>query len=455
MHDAALLLTVLIGMLFSIAYPFAGLLLWLWYAIMFPQDGAYGLTRTLPLNFLIAGVAAFSWLASRRERKLPAFSATFALVVIFLCWMTFNSFFATIPSWSWPYWDRVWKIYASGILAMILVTNAVRFQALMWIVVVSLSYWGVRGGIFTILGGGQFRVFGPDSSEIADNNNFALVIVSMLPLLYYLRQHSGSTIVRMVLLAGLGLDLLTVLGSYSRGAVVSLAVLAIAAWLRTRTKLIYPVAAAIVLIPAVYFMPPSFFERMNTISSYQEDGSFEGRVSAWHVAIDVAVQDFPFGAGFYAPQLPQIFHRFMPDVEPHAAHSIYFQVLGEHGFIGLGIYLLMIASAFLNLRSVIRKTTKLPELAWANDLARMMQLSMLAFCVGGALLSVAYYDLFTLNICLSAALQEYVRKALARTPGKAADARSAAVRRPLVPAMQLGAGGGGAPSAPPSSEAAI
>ena len=441
MRDLVLLLAALAGIVPAFAYPYAGLLAWIWYAIMVPQEGAYGFSRSLPLNFIIAATTALAWLISRNERKFPGFSATLVLVVVFLAWITFNSFFAPFPAWSWPYWDRTWKIYASGLLAMIITTNRVRFQALIWVAVLSLSYWGVRGGVFTLLTGGQFHVYGPPNSQIGDNNDLSLAIVSMLPLLYYLRLHTTSSLMRSAIAAALGFNLLTVLGSYSRGDFVALSVLAVAAWLRTKNKLIYPLAAVIVLVPLINFMPQSFFTRMDTISNYQEDDSFQGRVMAWRVAYRVAVDDFPFGAGFYAPQLSPIFNHYFPGANDHAAHSIYFQVLGEHGFIGLGIYLLMIASAFLNLRSVIRMTTKSPELAWANDLARMMQLSMIAFCVGGAAVSQAYYDLFTLNICLSAALREHTRKALAPTRGRqAAQARQIAVSRPYAPAVKYGPG---------------
>ncbi len=437
MRDIVLMLAITAGIGSSFFSPYAGLLVWVWYAIMYPQDGAYGFSRSLPLNFVIAAVAAFSWLISRSERKFPAVNLTLVLVIMFLAWVTINSFFVPYPAWSWVYWDRVWKIYACGLLAMVLTTNKVKFQALMWVAVISLSYWGLRGGMFTLTTGGDYHVFGPPDSEIGDNNDFALAITSMLPLLYYVRIHTASPAIRMAVVAVLGFDVLTVLGTYSRGGFVALSVLVVAAWLRTRNKLIYPFAAVIMIVPILHFMPQSFFDRINSINDYQTDGSFQGRVMAWHVAYDVAVDDFPFGAGFYAPQLSPIFNHYFPGAATHAAHSIYFQVLGEHGFIGLGIYLMMIASAFLNLRSVIRTTSKSPELAWANDLARMMQLSMLAFCVGGASMSQAYYDLFTLNICLSAALRELTRKALAPTRDRGvAEARPVAMPRPYVPAMK-------------------
>ncbi|HUZ72214.1 MAG TPA: putative O-glycosylation ligase, exosortase A system-associated [Stellaceae bacterium] len=440
MRDLVLILAISAGIITALPYPFVGLLLWAWFTVMDPHEGAYGIAQRLPWNLAIAIVALMAWLLSRRERKLPGVSVTIVLVVIFLSWMTFNSFFAVKPDWSWPFWDRTWKIYLMAVLATILATNRVRFHALIWTVVISLSYWGVRGGVFTLLTGGGYHVYGPAGTELADNNNLALIIVMILPLLNYLRQHTASRIMRMGIVAALVLNVLTVLGSYSRGGFIALGVLVVAFWLRTKNKLVYPVVAVVAIIPLLKFMPESFWHRMDTIQTYQTDASFDGRVQAWQVAYHFAVDHFPFGAGFYAPQLPQIFNHYFPGLTPHAAHSIFFQVLGEHGFIGLAIFLAMIASAFLNLRAVMRLTAKVPEMKWANDLARMIQLSLLAFCVGGAALSLAYYDLFTLWICLSAGLLEHTRKQVKPSPGHAMATARPAVARPYPVAMRYRGG---------------
>ena len=50
------------------------------------------------------------------------------------------------------------------------------------------------------------------------------------------------------------------------------------------------------------------------------------------------------------------------------------------------------------------------DLYWSNELARMIQLSIFAFLVGGAALSAAYYDLYLIVFGLSAVLVDYVRR---------------------------------------------
>ncbi|MBN9556931.1 MAG: hypothetical protein J0I26_05310, partial [Alphaproteobacteria bacterium] len=51
-----------------------------------------------------------------------------------------------------------------------------------------------------------------------------------------------------------------------------------------------------------------------------------------------------------------------------------------------------------------------PELNWAHDLASMIQLVLVVFCVAGAALSMAYYDVFILCVAVLLPLQEIVRK---------------------------------------------
>jgi putative inorganic carbon (hco3(-)) transporter len=291
--------------------------------------------------------------------------------------------------------------------------SRVRFHALIWIIAVSLCYYGVKGGLFTIITGGGSHVYGPAASIIGDNNQLAVALLMVLPLLYYLRLHTRSNPIRLGLAATMALIVLTVLGTYSRGGLIALAVVAAAFWLRTRKKLIYPAIALVVGLSALSFMPPEFWARLDTIRHPQSDPSFVGRENSWHVAYGYAVDHFPFGAGIYGPQLGALYHQYEPDARPLAAHSIYFQVLGENGFVGLALYLAMIGSSLLDLRKIRRATRGAPDLLWARDLASMLQLSLLAFAVGGAALSMAYYDLFVIDICVGSALRRYVNVALA------------------------------------------
>jgi probable O-glycosylation ligase (exosortase A-associated) len=407
MRDYFLVLGILGVLGAAIVYPFAGVILWTWFTIQNPHEEAYGFSQNLQLNLIIAVVTIAAWLLSR-DRKTPPGHFLIWTMVIFLVWMTFNSFFAYSPDWSWPFWSRTWKIFALGLIVATIATNRVRIHAMIWTIVISLFYYGVKGGIFTLVTGGNYHVLGPEHSIINDNNQLALALLMSLPLANYLRQQSANRYVRWALTTGMAFTLISVVGSYSRGAIVALAALAVFWWFRSRRKILYLVLASIFAIGISAFMPDAFWDRVGTIQTAQDDASFHGRVVAWQVAKDYADDHFPLGAGFYAPQLPGIFRHYFPDEEPHAAHSIYFQVLGEHGYPGLLIYLLMIGGAFWTSSRIVGKTRKIEGMAWAGNLALMIQTSLIAFCVGGAALSMAYYDVFIICIALLVPMSELV-----------------------------------------------
>ncbi|MBW8708269.1 MAG: putative O-glycosylation ligase, exosortase A system-associated [Alphaproteobacteria bacterium] len=407
MRDLFFLIATMAGIGATLIYPFAGVLLWTWLSVMSPQSDAYGFARTLPLNMIVAGVTVASVFISR-ERKLPSSDALLWLCAIFLAWCTLNGFAAVDPDWSWPYWDRTWKVFALGLFAATLAHNKLRLHALTWVVVISLFYYSVKGGLFTILSGGGSHVYGPDGTIIGDNNQLALALLMTLPLANYLRSQSANRWVSWALIAAMGLTVVAVLGTYSRGGFIGLAVLCLAALLRVRNKLIYLVVAGTVLVSSLYFMPNSFFSRLHSIDEYGTDSSFQGRVTAWHVAYNYARDHFPFGAGFYGPQLAQVFHTYFPNEAMRAAHSIYFQVLGEQGFLGLALYLLILVGGFIKAHQIARASRNNPEKAWAGELAAMIQLGLLVFCLSGAALSMAYYDVFVLYLAMLLSLHKQV-----------------------------------------------
>lgn len=399
MRDIALLAAVALGLGVALFYPFAGVLLWTWFTLQNPHQETYGFATGLPFNMAIAVVTVGAWLLSG-ESKLPRARFLVWIMFVFLAWMTFNSFFAFDPRWSWPYWNETWKIFALGFLVATMATSRVRIDAVVWTIVLSLFYYGVKGGIFTIVTGGGFHVVGPPHTIIGDNNQLALALLMCLPLANYLRLYCTNKNVSRAMLAGMGLTLISVLGSYSRGAIIALGALAVFGWLRSTRKLLYVGVAAIFLVGALSFMPAAYWSRVNTIQNAQQDQSFTDRLQSWQVTYHYANDHFPFGAGFYGPQLGAIYDSYFPGQTPHAAHSIYFQVLGEHGYIGLALYLIVIAGAFVQTVRIRRKVRGRLDLAWIDQLTLMIQMSLVAFCVGGAALSMAYYDMFILLIAL-------------------------------------------------------
>lgn len=414
MRELVLIIGILAGLGMTFRYPFVGILMWTWFTLQNPHRETFGFVSSA--NVVIAIVTLGALLFSK-ERKLPPNDFLLWTMIALLAWMTFNSFFAFDPAWSWPYWDRTWKTFALGILIAAAATNRTRLQALCWIVLISLFYYGVKGGLFTILTGGHNHVLGPPGTMINDNNQLAVAMLMTLPFAHYLRNQSADKRLRYALLAGMILTVVAVIGTYSRGALVGLAALGLVGLVRMKNRITYLLVGGVLVAFLFHFMPEKYFHRMDTmdsVASVQKDESFHGRLVAWEVAIDYADDHFPFGAGFYGPQLAPIFHHYFPTEGTHAAHSIYFQVLGEHGYIGLLIYLMLLGGAFVSCSRIMARTRHRPEQRWMYELAIAVQASLVVFCVSGAALSLAYYDLFVIDVSLLLPLWEMVKGAYRR-----------------------------------------
>ncbi|MGH8796997.1 MAG: putative O-glycosylation ligase, exosortase A system-associated, partial [Caldimonas sp.] len=244
----------------------------------------------------------------------------------------------------------------------------------------------------TIMSGGVYRVWGPPDSFIADNNEFALALVMTIPLLRFLQLQLGSFWARQGMTAAMVLCAASALGSQSRGALLAIGAMSMLLWWRGKSRFAGGILIALTWAVLVAFMPGVWSDRMDTIGDYTDDNSAMGRISAWWNAWNLAFH-YPFGVGFDAAR-PELFAKFSPYPDMvHAAHSIYFQVLGNHGFVGLAIFLVLWISTWRNADWLRRRAESVPEARWCSELGAMAQVSLLGFAVGGAFLSLAYFDL--------------------------------------------------------------
>lgn len=389
-----LLVTALIfGVLpFVFKRPWIGVLLWSWVSYMNPHRLTWGFAFNFPFAMLIAMATIAAFLFSREKKEIPWTRET-VLLLMFIGWMLFTTFFAFYPDWAWQEWSRVWKIQLFVFLTAILINNRQKLDWLIWVVVLSLGFYGVKGGIFTIVSGGSYHVWGPAGSFIGGNNELALALIMTIPLIWYLRLQASNRWLRHGLAVSMGLVAISAVGSQSRGALLGIVAMGLFLWLKSRQKLTTGLLMVVVAGVLAANLPQSWFDRMSTIQTYQEDNSALGRINAWHTAFNVA-SDRVTGGGFNMLFEKATFVQYAPDPRRvHDAHSIYFEVLGEHGFIGLGLFLLMWLFAWSKASSVIRFCRKDPEKKWAADLAGMAQVSLVGYAVGGAFLGLAYFDL--------------------------------------------------------------
>lgn len=391
--------------------PFVGVMLFSWVSFMNPQRVVYGIGAEMPWAMIIGVATIVAWICSR-ENKRPPTGATFWLIVAFLGYISLTTFFAlsSLPS-VFDEWDLTSKMLIFVLITMILTTNRIRAQALIWVMVISIGFYSVKGGLFTLVTGGAAHVYGPAASMIADNNQFAVAMLVTVPLMNYLRVTSRQRFVRLGLAAAMGLSLIAVLGSYSRGGLLALAAVGLFLWVKSKRKSWPTLALLGIAVVGLTVMPSQWGQRMDSIDHYKEDPSAMGRLSIWGAAIKIATARPLLGGGFKATITPEVVERYAPGVRWRAVHSIYFEVLAEQGFVALLIWLAIPLVAWRNCRWISRRARDLPGWDWAATLARMGQVSLIAYLVGGAFLSLGYWDYYFTLVALLAATRGMLARA--------------------------------------------
>ena len=381
--------------------PFYGIIMWTWLGYMNPHRMAWGFSTSMPFAMMVALTTLIALLVSKEPKRIPWTRET-VLLLLFVIWMCITTYFAFRPDLAVEQLDKVLKIQFMTFVTLIMLTSRERLHALVWTVALSLGFYGIKGGIFTILTGGGFHVQGPPGTFIGGNNELGLAMLMTIPLMRYLQVEESRYWLKLGLTGAIVLTLVAVLGTQSRGALVGLVVMgSIFVWKSPkRITFILLAAAAVPLV--LGFMPESWWARMDTISNYQEDASSMQRIEAWKHAWLIGTT-YVMGGGFEA------------NVASGArdVHSIYFEVLSEQGFPGLVMFLSLLAFTWLSAGWIVRQAKKHGELKWAENLGRMLQVSGVAYCTSGIFLGMAYFDYIYLLVALVVATRQLVAAHLA------------------------------------------
>ena len=403
MRDLIVVTLVCASLPIIVFRPYFGLLVYGWLAYMRPQDMAWGMSRILPLSQWVAIALVLGLvLALGRERWMVLRVQT-VLLILLAGWISVTVATAVLPDVSGVLFGYYWKAIVISVLTTGLVADRRRFRILLMLIAFSVGFLGAKRGLFGLLRGGIRYDDGP-GGFMSDNNSFALVLNMVVPLLVGIAIVEKERILR--ILAGLMavLSTVTILFTFSRGGLLTLcAVVPPLVW-RSRhrvavTGLIAAGLAVFLLFTSDTFTK-AYVERASTISSYDEDGSARGRFNAWETSWRVFL-DYPvFGVG---PNNLQVVHqRYSPEPERfRVSHNAFLQILSECGLPALLLFLGVLASGWSALRR-LRKETDEP---WIETHARMLQISMLAYCVGSMFLNTAYSELIYQIVGMSVSLQ--------------------------------------------------
>jgi probable O-glycosylation ligase (exosortase A-associated) len=410
MRDIALSLFIFGTIPFILARPYIGLLVWSWIGYMNPHRLCYGFAYSFPWVQLIAIVTLLSFAVGNERKKVPL-TAVGVLLLLFLAWTGVTTIYAVAPDAAAEKFQEFLKVLVMVLVTFMLVNNRERMHWLVWMIVASLGFYGIKGGLFTFMKGGVYHVVGPPGSFIGDNNALALALCMIIPLMRYLQLHSTSRFVRMGLGAGMALTGIAILGTYSRGGLIGLFLVCAALFLKSRRRIALMLVIAVVGMTAYHFMPPQWTARMDTLHQARDTGSAETRIQSWTFAVNVALHRPLVGGGFDDYENLSFWRAYAPeDATQRAIHSIYFRVVSEQGFPGLALFLALLLVSWRNCSRVRKETKNSPEQKWAYDLASMLQVTLVAFMAAGAFLPMTYFDLTYQLMALCALLRLHVRQ---------------------------------------------
>lgn len=393
MRDLFVTMAVFGSLPFILKRPYIGILMWAWIGYMNPHRLSWGFATDFPFAMIIALTTLAGMLFSKEIKRVPWTRETIVLV-IFIFWMTVSTMFAVYSDLAYAQLIKVYKIQLMTFVTMMLIIDRHRLNLLLWVIVLSLGFYGVKGGIFTILTGGTYHVWGPDNTFIGGNNEIGLALIMTLPLMRYLQLQAKNKLLIYGLWAAMGITTVAIFGTQSRGAFLGLGVMG--AWLiwKSRKRFMLMILAVIGIMVAVSFMPQSWHDRMETIKHYRQDASAMGRINAWHFAFNLT-KDHPVVGGGFMDFQRDLFAIYAPNPENvHDAHSIYFQVLAEHGYVGLALFLTLGFFAWRTCSNISKATHGKPDVQWMSDLSRMLQVSLVGYASSGAFLGLAYFDYY-------------------------------------------------------------
>lgn len=417
----ALYFSILYALFFvlGIEAPFILTLGYVWVDTFRPHLLAYSVLKDIPVS-MIMGIAALGSYFLLDRRYPPRLNAGIVFTILLAIWVTLTTTWAAAPEEAWPKWDWAFKTVAFSAFVPFVIRSKNQIEAFLAVYVFAFAAHILPYGIKAALGGsGYGRTLGliQSNSGIAESSTLAAIATSTIPLLLFLKDH-GSLVPknRFTALVYWGLCaacVLATIGTHARTGLIGLAVVGIAVWLKSKHKVLLAVAGMIAVGVGLQLASDSWTDRMLTIKSYDSENSALGRLRVWEWTIDYAKEN-PLGGGFNVFVLNSV---TLPteaghdiEVKGKAFHSIYFEVLGEHGFVGLFLFLGIAWLSFRYLWKAARAGREHQELQWMASLASALIISLLALMACGAFIGIAFqpplYYIFSASFCIHA----YIRR---------------------------------------------
>lgn len=409
-----LLLAFVLGLVPIILYrAWIGGLAWTWIGLMNPhlytwELNAFPFAQVIGLAFLVA------WLFARDKKMIPVTPGIAGMCVL-LAFVTLKNPFAWNQNVAWEIWAQYLKVVGATLIIATLVYSPHRVRWFLWTILFCIGvFYGARGGLFVLATAGEHSVQGPSPSFIGGNTHLGVALLMVAPMFVAFMHDTKRMWLRWSAIGSLWLTLLATVFTYSRGAWLGLAVVSFLLFMQSKRKVLIVAILLPLAILGLGLVPEKVFTRADTIAEYKEDLSAMQRLQGWGVATNVATRH-ALGAGFTLDATPvDLWMSYANFQRPefnraNAAHSIYFQMLGDHGFGGLAIFMFVVVATFSTLARVRKLTKRDQERSWIGNYATALIIGLAGYCVSGAFVSLAYFDLFYYFVILSGILLREAR----------------------------------------------
>lgn len=403
----------------SLRWPMLAGFAYLWLSVSHPQTGNGGFFAW-QWSLITIAVFILSYIA-HPNKHFSLKSNIYVCAILFFVWTTITTAVGLAPIVGWS----VWWDFARMLLAVLAIGGAIsQRQDLNFAVLAIVAGVGsvIASGVAqVVLSGGTSHVLGIPGSDFGSNNDVARLFgVSGLPFVLFLSFHAQNALLRKICRFAVWGCVLAIIGTYSRGAFVAL-VATFAYWgLISRRRSMFVVQGIVLILVVSVVLSTgasnAFLARMSSIQDYEQDKSFQGREFAWDFAKDMAARRPLTGGGFGAFRLDYNAGNVDGRGPWKDAHSIYFEVLGEHGYVGLVLYLLLLGGTFFKAIAITRRCKGHPELYWERDLAIAAQLSLVFHLAGGITISTTYMQYMFFTILIVASLDKITRAATVKAP---------------------------------------
>ena len=389
---------------FGISRPIIALSGVVWVDILKPQTLSYSFLSGKPLSLIITIVFFVSLIIANQQIKIPKYKGSTFLLMVFIIWITVTTYYAQFQDPAWYMYDFVVKILIFSLFIPFVLNSRVKIEIFILVMITAISYFTIISGYRGLLDETQYgrsaiRII-KGGSSITETSTLAMVSVFSLPIIYYLYKHSLlKRKIKYFNIFAIGFAIsciFTSIGTYARTGLVGIMVLVLLTIYRSKSKLQY-IFVLFVMVASIYpFISQEWKDRMMTMSDISSEGSALGRIVVWRWTLDY-VNDHPIlGGGFYAYMANQgQLYKYQRDNEVlihemesgKAFHNIYFQVLGEQGYIGLSIYTAMLIYALVLYKNIYNDER---QIYWKRELSKYLSTSLIVFCVCGLFIGVAY-----------------------------------------------------------------